>query len=69
MTLGMREFEDITFAMGKPKETITYYEYDESWNYELREFVDAINKISKVKNGTSQDAFEIMKLIDSIYQN
>ena len=69
MTLGMREFEDITFAMGKPKETTTYYEYDESWNYELKEFIDAINKVSIVKNGTSQDAFEIMKLIDSIYKN
>tara|TARA_B100000787_G_scaffold8979_1_gene6826 strand:+ start:2771 stop:3766 length:996 start_codon:yes stop_codon:yes gene_type:complete len=69
MTLGMREFEDITFAMGKPKETTTYYEYDESWNYELKEFVDAINEVSKVKNGTSQDSLEIMKLIDSIYQN
>jgi predicted dehydrogenase len=69
MTLGMREFEDITFAMGKPKETTTYYEYDESWNYELNEFIDAINEVSKVKNGTSQDALEIMKLIDSIYLN
>lgn len=69
MTLGMREFEDITFAMGKPKETTTYYEYDESWNYELKEFLDAINEVSKVKNGTSQDSLEIMKLIDSIYQN
>jgi predicted dehydrogenase len=69
MTTGMREFEDITFAMGKPKETTTSYEYDESWNYELKEFIDAINKVAKVKNGTSNDALEIMKLIDSIYQN
>jgi predicted dehydrogenase len=69
MITGMREFEDITFAMGKPKETTTYYEYDESWNYELKEFIDAINKVAKIKHGTSQDALEIMKLIDSIYQN
>ena len=69
LTLGMREFEDITFAMGKPRETTTYYEYDESWNYELNEFMDAINQKSSLKNGTSQDAFEIMKLVDSIYKN
>jgi predicted dehydrogenase len=69
MTLGMREFEDVTFAMGKPKETTTYYEYDEPWNYELKEFMDAINKKSSLKNGTSHDALEIMKLIDSVYQN
>ena len=69
MTLGMREFEDVTFAMGKPKETKTYYEYDDSWNHELKEFIDAINKVSNLEHGTSNDAFEIMKLIDSIYQN
>ena len=69
LTLGMREFEDVTFAMGKPKETTTYYEYDKSWNYELNEFMDAINQKSSLKNGTSQDAFEIMKLVDSIYKN
>ena len=69
LTLGMKEFEDVTFAMGKPKETITYYEYDESWNYELKEFMDVINKKSSLKNGTSHDALEIMKLVDSIYKN
>jgi predicted dehydrogenase len=69
MTIGRREFEDVTFAMGKPKECSTYYEYDESWNYELKEFMGAINKKSSLKNGTSRDALEIMKLIDSIYQN
>ena len=69
MTVGMREFEDVTFAMGKPKESITFYEYDKSWDFELREFIDAIKKISSIKNGTSQDALEIMKLIDLIYKN
>ena len=69
LTLGMREFEDVTFAMGKPKESKTYFEYDESWNYELKEFMDVINKKSSLKNGTSHDALEIMKLVDSIYKN
>lgn len=69
MTVGMREFEDVTFAMGKPKESITSYEYDQSWDFELQEFIDSIRKISIVKNGTSQDALEIMKLIDLIYKN
>ena len=69
MTVGMREFEDVTFAMGKPKESITFYEYDKSWDFELQEFIDAIRKISSLKNGTSQDALEIMKLINLIYKN
>jgi len=67
MIIGKREFEDVTFAMGKPKESITYYEYDKSWELELKEFIEAINGISAVKNGTSNDALEIMKLIDNVY--
>ena len=66
---GRREFEDVTFAMGKPKESITYFEYDKSWELELTEFVDAIKGISPVVNGTSNDALEIMKLTDYVYGN
>jgi predicted dehydrogenase len=69
MTIGRREFEDVTFAMGKPKESITCYEYDESWNLELKEFFDAIYDDISIKNGNSNDSFEIMKLIDSVYRN
>jgi len=68
MTIGRREFEDITFAMGKPKESTTYYEYDESWNLELEEFINAIYGINPIKNGTSNDSLEIMKLVDFIYK-
>ena len=35
----------------------------------LKEFMDAINKKSSLKNGTSYDALEIMRLVDSIYKN
>ena len=69
MVVGMREFEDTTFAMGKPKESITYYEYDKSWDFELKEFIDAVNGKSIINNGTSKDALEIMKLVDFVYKN
>jgi predicted dehydrogenase len=69
MTVGKREFEDITFAMGKPKESITYYEYDKSWDFELSEFIESIRGNSNVVNGTSQDAYEIMKITDYVYSN
>ena len=67
MVIGQREFEDVTFAMGKPKESITYYEYDNSWGFELEEFINAIFGISPIVNGTSRDALEIMKLTDHVY--
>ena len=69
LIVGQREFEDVTFAMGKPKESITYYEYDKSWGLELKEFIDAVNGVSSIKNGTSKDALEIMQLTDFIYTN
>lgn len=69
LIVGRREFEDVTFAMGKPKESITYFEYDKSWEYELAEFIDAVTGIAPVVNGTSQDAYEIMKLTDHVYSN
>jgi predicted dehydrogenase len=69
LIVGRREFEDVTFAMGKPKESITYFEYDESWRLELEEFVEAIRGISPILNGTSNDALEIMMLTDSVYRD
>ena len=68
LVFGEREFEDVTFAMGKPKESTTYYEYDKSWDLELGEFISAIQGKSEIVNGTSKDAYEVMKLIDSSYQ-
>jgi len=69
LVIGRREFEDITFAMGKPKETTTWFEYDDSWKIEVEEFVNAILNKSPIKNGTSEDAFETLKLVERIYEN
>ncbi len=69
LIVGRREFEDVTFAMGKPKETITYFENDRSWEFELNEFVGAIRNASSILNGTSDDALEIMKIADYVYSN
>ena len=67
MVSGRREFEDVTFAMGKPKESITYYESDDSWELELKEFINAIRGDGAVVNGTSRDSLEVMKLLDTVY--
>lgn len=69
LIVGKREFEDITFAMGKPKETTTWFENDDSWKLEVDEFVDAILNNNLIKNGTSQDAYETLRLVERIYEN
>ena len=68
LVIGKREFEDVTYAMGKPKEEIIYFENEKSWEFELEEFYNAIKMKKKIKNGSSQDAYELMKIIDSVYE-
>jgi len=65
---GKREFEDTTYAMGKPRENITWFENDDSWKLELEEFVEAIKNNSELKHGTSQDAYRALNLVEKIYQ-
>ena len=31
--------------MGKPNEYVSYYEYDDSWKFELDEFINAIKEL------------------------
>jgi predicted dehydrogenase len=69
LVVGKREFEDITFAMGKPKESTTWFENDDSWKLEVDEFVDAIIGKSNIKNGTSEDAIKTLELVEKIYEN
>ena len=69
LVVGRREFEDITFAMGKPKENTTWFENDDSWKLEVDEFINAILYGNKIENGTSTDAFETLKLVERIYEN
>ena len=69
LIIGRREFEDVTFAMGKPKESIVYFENDHSWNLEVNEFIDAVNGLGEIKEGTFQDAYETLSLVQRVYEN
>jgi predicted dehydrogenase len=68
LIIGRREFEDITFAMGKPKETVISFENDHSWNLEVDEFMNAVNGKSEIMQGTLTDAFETLSLVQKIYE-
>ena len=69
LIVGKRQIKDPQKEMGKPKELITYYDQDKSWDFELTEFIDAARNIAPLMNGTSKDALEIMKLADFVYKN
>ncbi len=69
LIVGRREFEDITHAMGKPQEKITWFEYDDSWKLEVDEFIEAIKTNSKIVNGNSEDGMKVLGLVENIYQH
>jgi predicted dehydrogenase len=56
------------FAVGNPPEQATFCNTDPSWELELAEFVDCIRTGEPVRNGTSTDALETMRLVHGIYE-
>jgi len=52
---------------GDPKEQITRYNSDPSWNEEINVFADAILNDKPIISGTSEDALRTMQLVFKIY--
>ena len=52
---------------GDPREQITHYNRDPSWELEIDDFASSIINDTPLENGTSLDAFKTMKLITQIY--
>lgn len=52
---------------GDPKEQITTYNNDPSWETEIELFTESILKNEEISSGTSSDAFQTMKLVSRIY--
>lgn len=52
---------------GDPKEQITRYNHDPSWDKEISAFADCILNDKPVQNGTSDDALRTMQLVFKIY--
>ena len=52
---------------GDPKEIITHYNRDPSWDKEIVAFADTILKDKPVQSGTSEDALRTMQLVFKIY--
>ena len=67
LIVGRKESENISRSMGKPQESVSFYENDDSWTLELREFLSSIRGESVIKNGTLNDAYNIMSLLENIY--
>ena len=53
---------------GNPREQITRYDSDPSWQREIDEFADAILHGTPISNGSSADALATMELVYRIYR-
>ncbi|MCL5270559.1 MAG: hypothetical protein M1457_08430 [bacterium] len=67
ITVARRQFDE-SFAQGKPREEVIYFDTDPSWKRELAEFVDCVLGGKPVIYGTSADALAVMKLVQTIYE-
>jgi len=54
-------------GVGNPKEFITRYNEDDSWDLEINNFINSIITNQQVNYGSSTDAFKTMKLVYQIY--
>ena len=53
--------------LGDPKEQLTRYNQDPSWNQEVVTFADSVINDKPILNGTSDDALRTMQLVYKIY--
>lgn len=63
-----KDLEQKTGGLGKPMEHTMCFDVDESWDYEMKEFYDALVNGEPVKLGTVDDAVNLMGMLEGIYQ-
>ena len=54
--------------MGNPREEVVYFDQDLSWELQVRDLVQCINKDLPVSDSSTIDALRVMEIIDSVYK-
>ncbi len=68
LTFAKKQFEDETFAFGKPREETIFFGRDDSWSLEIDDFASILREDRPVSSGNSTDALKVMQLIELIYR-
>ena len=63
-----KDLEQKTGGLGKPMEHTMCFTEDYSWDYEMKEFYDAVAESKDIQLGTIDDAVNLMKMLESIYR-
>lgn len=67
LVIGRRQFEDEAMALGNPREEIIHFDRDESWDREVREFLDAVQEGRPATHGTLEEARRVMEIVRDVY--
>ena len=62
-------YADVDSDNGDPKEVVTRYNQDPSWDFEISEFASSICENRPVTLSSSEDALRTMELVDRIYSS
>lgn len=68
LVVGRRPAPGERAALGNPREEISYYDSDLSWDIEVAHLVECIRQNKPVEEGTSLDALRVMELVDCVYR-
>lgn len=68
ITFAKKQFEDETYAFGRPREETIYFDKDDSWALEIDEFYNCISGRNTRPQGSSEDALNVMQLVENIYR-
>ncbi len=68
ITYAPRQFENISKAIGNPKESVIYYDTDNSWLKEIKAFMKFIDSKSNIDINNIDDAYNAMKIVDKAYK-
>lgn len=68
ITYYQKDLEQKTGGLGKPLEHIMSFNTDQSWDYEMEEFYNVVSRGMPVKQGTIEDAINLMTMLEKIYQ-
>lgn len=69
LVVAKRQFENETDAVGNPSEEVTYFDRDDSWNFEVDEFVNCIKEDKPVVMSSSNDALRVMQIVEQAYKD
>jgi predicted dehydrogenase len=69
LVIGKKQLQGENYAIGNPQEQIIYFDKDNSWELEIKDFIDCIKNNKPVLMGNSYDAMKAMELVYKIYKD